>query len=72
MCFHWQSLLLRKVINLAQDLSAVAEYGQQVQAYYAERGSAAATWEDAIRKTLCKPVRPHMLPFAQQQGLIKR
>ena len=56
----------------AQDLAAVAEYEKQVQAYYAERGSAVATWEDAIRKTLCKPVRPHMLPFAQQQGLIKR
>lgn len=55
-----------------QDQQAVAAYEQQVQAYYAERGSAAATWEDAIRKTLCKPVRPHMLPFAQQQGLIKR
>ena len=55
-----------------QDKQAVAAYEQQVQAYYAERGSAAATWEDAIRKTLCKPVRPHMLPFAQQQGLIKR
>ena len=55
-----------------QDQQAVAAYEQQVQAYYAERGSTVATWEDAIRKTLCKPVRPHMLPFAQQQGLIKR
>ena len=56
----------------AQDKHAVAVYEEQVKAYYAERGSAVATWEDAIRKTLCKPVRPHMLPFAQQQGLIKR
>lgn len=54
------------------DGNEVALYEQQVQAYYEQRGSASATWADAIRKTLCKPVRPHMLPFAQQQGLIKR
>lgn len=56
----------------AQSRADVAEYEQQVQAYYQQRGSEVATWEDAIRKTLCKPVRPHMLPFAQQQGLFKR
>ncbi|AUZ05960.1 nitro/flavin oxidoreductase [Vitreoscilla sp. C1] len=55
-----------------QDLNAVAAYEAQVKAYYVERGAEPATWQDAIAKTLCKPVRPHMLPFLQQQGLFKR
>lgn len=66
------SLFVSENTYQAQDLNGVEEYEREVRQYYQNRGSDVATWQDAIEKTLCKPVRPHMLPFAHKQKLIKR
>ncbi|PJG84633.1 oxygen-insensitive NADPH nitroreductase [Conservatibacter flavescens] len=50
----------------------LAEYNQQVQEYYQQRSKIDMDWTRNIEKTLAKPVRPHILPFLQKQGFIKK
>lgn len=55
----------------APDAQAFAKYNQTITQYYAARGKT-LDWPQSIAKTLGKPLRPHVLPFLQQQGLAKR
>lgn len=43
-----------------------------VRDYYQQRGDKVLDWQQAVSRTLGKPVRPHMLPFLQAQGFCKR
>ncbi|MDO5091476.1 MAG: oxygen-insensitive NADPH nitroreductase [Cardiobacteriaceae bacterium] len=56
----------------APDAQALAAYNDSVRAYYEARGGKVIDWQQAIAKTLGKPVRPHMLPFLQAKGFCKR
>ncbi|WP_439241255.1 oxygen-insensitive NADPH nitroreductase [Lonepinella sp. BR2474] len=50
----------------------LAEYDEQVRAYYVQRSSKALNWTEQVRNTLAKPIRPEILPFLHKQGLAKR
>lgn len=54
------------------DSATLAAYNDSVRDYYQQRGDKALDWQQAVGKTLGKPVRPHMLPFLQAQGFCKR
>lgn len=54
------------------DSATLAAYNDTVRAYYHERGGKALDWQQAIANTLAKPLRPHILPFLQEQGFCKR
>ena len=56
----------------ALDQAELAKYNEILTAYYQARTGEGQQWQTAIDKTLNKAVRPHMLPFFQQQGLLKR
>ena len=49
-----------------------AKYNAELTAYYQSRTGQAQGWEVALNKTLNQPVRPHILPFLQSKGLMKR
>lgn len=50
----------------------VAQYDAQLRDYYLARSGKDLDWSYSIRKALNEPVRPHMLPFLQKQGLLKQ
>lgn len=54
------------------DSQTLADYNAAVRDYYQQRSDKALDWQQAIGKTLGKPVRPHILPFLQAQGFAKR
>jgi len=54
------------------DENLLADYNAEIAAYYRARTGESQQWQDAIRHTLDHAVRPHILPFFQQQGLLKR
>lgn len=54
------------------DQKALQSYNQTLSAYYQQRIGEPQEWQAAIKKTLVKPVRPHILPFFQKQGLLKK
>ena len=49
-----------------------AKYNAELTVYYQARTGQAQGWETALNKTLNQPVRPHILPFLQSKGLMKR
>ncbi|AWW34820.1 oxygen-insensitive NADPH nitroreductase [Mannheimia bovis] len=49
-----------------------AKYNENLTAYYQARIGEPQQWQVAIHKTLDKPVRPHILPFFNQKGLLKK
>lgn len=54
------------------DQAEFAKYNAELTAYYQQRTGESIEWQDGIRKTLAHPVRPQILPFFQQKGLLKR
>lgn len=54
------------------DTNALVKYNQELTAYYQQRSGQSLTWEDNIRKALDTPLRPHILPYFQQQGFLKK
>ncbi|MDG6894705.1 oxygen-insensitive NADPH nitroreductase [Volucribacter amazonae] len=46
-------------------------YNQDIKNYYQQRGKT-RDWYANIAKTLAQPVRPHILPYLQQQGFMKK
>ncbi|MDD0824930.1 oxygen-insensitive NADPH nitroreductase [Mannheimia sp. AT1] len=49
-----------------------AKYNANLTAYYEARTGQPQQWQAAIDKTLNKAVRPHILPFFNQKGLLKK
>jgi nitroreductase len=58
----------------SQDEALIREYDEQVREYYRTRtgGNKEMSWSEQISAMLVKEARPHMLPFLQQRGFIKR
>ena len=54
------------------DWTEFAKYNENLTAYYQARIGEPQQWQAAIHKTLDKPVRPHILPFFNQKGLLKK
>ena len=50
----------------------IAHYNAVVKDYYQRRSNLDLDWEAQIRATLCREVRPDILPFLQQQGFVKK
>lgn len=57
-----------------KDRERLADYDSHVKTYYQSRGSnlKETGWTDQISGMLVKEARPHMLPFLQERGFIKR
>jgi len=58
----------------SQDAETIAGYDETVRAYYASRtgGTKDMSWSEQISGMLSKEARPHMLPFLQQRGFLKK
>jgi len=58
----------------SKDRELLADYDKHVKSYYHSRGSNTKEmgWTDQISGMLVKEARPHMLPFLQKRGFIKR
>lgn len=54
------------------DQATFERYDAELTAYYQTRSGKALSWLDGVQKTLNQPVRPHILPFFQKQGLLKK
>lgn len=56
------------------DEAIIREYDQTVRHYYETRtgGNKSMTWSEQISGMLQKEARPHMLPFLQERGFLKR
>ncbi len=54
------------------DEQALAAYNQQLSTYYQQRSGSPLQWQDNIAKALNQPVRPHILGYFNQQGLLKK
>lgn len=50
----------------------LSDYNEQVKHYYHQRSNKDMDWQQQIKATFAKPVRPHILPYLQQQGFAKR
>ncbi|GGB83188.1 NADPH-dependent oxidoreductase [Marinobacterium zhoushanense] len=58
----------------SQDHGAIASYDEQVLEYYRTRtgGNKEMSWSGQISGMLVKEARPHMLPFLQSRGFLKK
>lgn len=56
------------------DTAALAQYDEQIAAYYLSRGSNTRhdTWSDHIRRTIIKESRPFILDYLHKQGWATR
>ena len=48
------------------------EYNEAVKTYYRERSGKDLDWAQQVRNTRCRPARPFMLNYLQQQGFAKK
>lgn len=57
-----------------EDKARIATYDQHVREYYATRtgGNKSMTWSEQISGMLQREARPHMLPFLNSRGFLKR
>lgn len=67
-----QALMCHENSYQPLDMQSLAEYNAELADYYQARTGEPQQWQDAIQRTLDAPVRPQILPFFQQQGLLKR
>lgn len=60
--------------NDSQDAERIAAYDSDVREYYKTRtgGNKDMTWSEQISGMLVKEARPHMLPFLNDKGFLKR
>ncbi len=58
----------------SQDAERIAAYDDEVREYYRTRtgGNKEMSWSEQISGMLVKEARPHMLPFLNKKGFIKR
>lgn len=56
----------------ALDEQQVAKYNENLTAYYQTRSGQPQQWQSTIDKTLNGAVRPHILPFFNRKGLLKK
>lgn len=58
----------------SDDPSLIAEYDQQIKAYYQSRtgGQKDMSWSEQISGMLQKEARPHMLHFLQSRGFLQK
>jgi len=58
----------------SQDAERIAAYDENVREYYRTRtgGNKEMSWSEQISGMLVKEARPHMLPFLNKKGFIKR
>ena len=58
----------------SQDEASIRDYDTEVREYYRTRtgGNKEMTWSEQISGMLVKEARPHMLPFLQSRGFLKR
>lgn len=58
----------------SQDKENIARYDDKVREYYQTRtkGKKEMTWSEQISGMLVKESRPHMLPFLNEKGFLKR
>jgi nitroreductase len=58
----------------SQDAERIAAYDDSVREYYRTRtgGNKEMSWSEQISGMLVKEARPHMLPFLNKKGFIKR
>lgn len=58
----------------SDDKRHIADYDMAVKHYYATRtgGTKSMTWSEQISGMLQREARPHMLPFLQSRGFLKR
>jgi len=58
----------------SQDEATIRDYDRDVSEYYRTRtgGNKEMTWSEQISGMLVKEARPHMLPFLQSRGFLKR
>ncbi len=58
----------------SQDADRIAAYDNEVREYYRTRtgGNKEMSWSEQISGMLVKEARPHMLPFLNKKGFIKR
>jgi len=58
----------------SQDAEHIAAYDEDVREYYRTRtgGNKEMSWSEQISGMLVKEARPHMLPFLNNKGFIKR
>lgn len=54
------------------DHDVFATYNKNLTAYYQARTGQPQEWQTAVDKTLNKPVRPHILPFFNKKGFLKK
>jgi len=60
--------------NSREDTALLEQYDQEVREYYRSRtgGNKEMSWSEQISGMLVKEARPHMLPFLQQRGFLKK
>ncbi len=51
---------------------ALAAYEVVLTDYYQRRSGLDLNWQQAVANNFARPVRPHILPFLQEQGLARR
>ena len=51
---------------------ALAAYETILADYYQRRSGLDLNWQQAVANNFARPVRPHILPFLQEQGLARR
>lgn len=56
----------------APTAAQLAAYDTELSAYYRQRSGVDTNWTQAVLANFDHPVRPHVLPFLQRQGLAKR
>jgi len=73
-CQHIPVPFAGEAPHLSSDYNRLcaAQYDAQLRDYYLARSGKDLDWSYSIRKALNEPVRPHMLPFLQKQGLLKQ
>lgn len=54
------------------DADALAAYETVLADYYRRRSGLDLNWQQAVANNFARPVRPHILPFLQGQGLARR
>jgi len=67
-------VLKQECYDDSQDEATIRDYDSAVREYYRTRtgGNKEMTWSEQVSGMLVKEARPHMLPFLQSRGFIKR
>ena len=69
-----QAMLVHENRYQPLDKAVLAQYDQQITAYYQQRDSnqRSETWSELIQRLIIKETRPFMLDYLHQQGWATR